>query len=148
VGEAVSEFHDIAQEFHQAYVAATGLKVKYTMEYYSDYYLFAKDYSADDIPVVVNYLRKLYRDKPEILAASLRITKLIREKARFGEFLAEALADARKPKENPAAAAKQAWRGLPEEDTRDTSKPVGQILPHVQRGLEKLKKFKEEQGWT
>jgi hypothetical protein len=144
----MSEFHDLAQEYFEAYKQATGLPLKYTMSYYSDIYLFAKDFSPEDIPVVVNYLRKLYKDKPEILAASLRITKLLREKDRFGEFLAEALASARVPAKNPATAIKQAWRGLPEEDTKDTSKPIGQILPGVQRGLEKLKKFKEEQGWT
>lgn len=140
----MNEIRDIAQLYHDAYVKATGLKVKYTMEYYSDYYLFAKDYSPEDIAVVVKYLRGLYKDKPEILKASLRISKLIREKARFGEYLAEAQAEARAPRKTPATAVLEQWRGLPEQDTQDTSKPIGQILPHVQRGLELLRKCRED----
>ncbi len=144
---ATPELRDTCKPYHEAYCAATGLKVLYNMEYYSDYYLFAKDFSPEDIQLVVKYLRKLYKDKPEILRASLRISKLIRERARFGEFLAEAKAEARAPVKNPATKAREAWRGLPEEPeeaAKDTSKPIGQILPHVQRGIELLRQCKKD----
>jgi hypothetical protein len=92
------ETDSIIREYHAEYCRATGLQVKYGMDHYTDWYLFAKQFEVGDIFIVVEYLKKLYRHEPEILKACLRLSKLIRERSRFAEYLAEAMAEARKPK--------------------------------------------------
>lgn len=134
---------DIAQQLHQAYCEATGLKVKYSFAFYSDWYLFAKDFEAEDIKTVVNYLRNLYRDKPEILAACLRITKLVRERDTFAQYLAEAKAEARKPRTTERDRVLAAT-GRPQE-VPDNVKTPAQVLVST-KALDLLAQFKKEQG--
>jgi chorismate mutase len=136
---------DIADEFHEAYCEATGLKVKYTFSFYSDWFLFAKEFTQDDIKTVVNYLRKLYKDKPEILMACLRITKLIRERDTFAQYLAEAKAEARKPRMTERDRVMEATGRAKEPP--DNTRSAGQVLDQSSdKALEILSKFKEEQG--
>lgn len=133
---------DIAQEYHAAYCEATGLKIKYTFEFYADWFLFAKQFEPGDIATVVRYLKVLYKDKPDILAACLRIRKLIKERASFAEYLAEAQAKARIPKETPRDRALAA-AGMSKDKTADTAEHVGAVSA---RALEIMAQFKKEQG--
>lgn len=149
----MSEVRDIAAQYHEAYCQASGLKVKYNFSHYSDWYLFAKDFEMSDLGTVIHYLKKLYRGKPDILKACIRLPKLIQDHAMFASYLAEAeqekramAAKARAPVKSPATRAIEAWRGLPvepEDKAKDTCKSVGQILPTVQQALDEMRKFKE-----
>lgn len=147
------EIKDIAHQYHDAYCEASGLKVKYTFSLYSDWYLFAKDFEMSDLGTVIRYLKRLYKDKPDILRACIRLPKLIQDHSMFAAYLAEADEDARREAANArahvksrATKAREAWRGLPEapeEKAKDTSKSIGQILPTVQQALDEMRKLKD-----
>ena len=149
----MSELHDIAQQFHEAYCQASKLPVKYTMGMYTDWFLFAREFKEEDLGTVIRYLKRLYRGNPDILRACIRLPKLIQDHAMFASYLAEAeqqerekAANARAHVKSPAVKAVEAWRGLPvepENKAKDTSKPIGQILPSVQQALDEMRKLKE-----
>lgn len=133
----MSEVRDIAQEYHRAYCEATGLNMKYTFSLYTLWYLFAKEFKAEDLETVVRHLRKIYRDKPDILRACLRLPKLIEDHAMFASYLAEAQAEARKPKKTEKERLLErtcTGTRIPEPDT---TKPVSELA------LEMLRKCKE-----
>ena len=127
---------------HAAYCQATGLSLPYVpMEMDSDYFLFSKRYDEADLRSVVAYLRHHYREKPDVLIATLRFRHLIRQLDRFSEYLAESRQwQARKasPKDTVLANA-----------GRPAVKPEQppQRASDVMNGLECLKKFKDGMGW-
>lgn len=92
------ESDDLLQQYHTEYCKQTGLPLRCSIGMYYPWGLFAKEFALTDIKVVVDHLRRIYRDQPSILRASLRWSYLIEERGHFREFLAEALAEARKPK--------------------------------------------------
>lgn len=120
---------DLLRRLHDEYCRATGLPIRYTFEHYSDWYLFAQRFEPGDIAAVVAYLRKLYRSRPDILRASLRFSKLIKDRQRFEEYLAEARAERRKPVKTDRdrvleASGREAQR-------ESEARSVGQILSRI-----------------
>lgn len=86
-------------DLHDLYCQLTGLNLRYTpMEHDSDWYLWSKDFGSDDLELVVPWLKRHYAKKPDILKSTLMFRHLIRCKDYFREYLAQAQADARKPK--------------------------------------------------
>lgn len=83
------------QNWHAVYVQTTGLPLRYQAYYHERvWYEFAKEFTQDDLKLVVAYLKRLYRDpeKAGIRKAILRFSHLIERGDRFNEYLAEARA--------------------------------------------------------
>lgn len=136
----MSEVQDIAQEYHEAYCLASGLKVKYTMGLYSDWYLFAKEFDPEDLKTVIDYLRQLYRDRPDIAVAAVRLPKLIQDRTLFASYLAEAQACARVPKQTER-------QRLLDRTCTGTKQPEPEPKKASDVALKILKDFKKQQGW-
>jgi hypothetical protein len=68
------------------------------LEHSSDWYQWSKVFGPEDLELVVPWLKREYKDKPQILRNMLAFRHLIRMRDYFGEYLAAAKAEARKPK--------------------------------------------------
>src|SRR3972149_8384981 len=85
-------------ELHEEYCQLTGLQLRYMpLEHDSDWYLWSKEFGGEDLKLVVGWLRSTQLDK-RILANQLAFRHLIRCREYFAEYLAQAQAEARKPK--------------------------------------------------
>lgn len=131
------------QEHHELYCSLTGLHLRYMpLEHDSDWYLWAKTYDQEDLKQVVPWLRQRYKDRPDILANTLMFRHLIRCRDYFGEYLAQAQADARKPKATERDRVLSAT-GRPMTHRDKPAQSAGQVLEHT-RMAEKLAAWKQD----
>jgi len=76
---------------HALYCELTGLELRW-VEFTHGYVWWAweRQFGAADLRLVVKHLKRLYRDRPYVLAACLRFRHLIVNVDYFAEYLAEA----------------------------------------------------------
>lgn len=133
------------QQIHSTYCKLSGSNQAFKRAFHEqDWARFIQHYTAADLALVISYLHKLYRDKPEILNATLRFRHLIRQLDYFDEYLGEARARSR-PKA-PGLVEKvvgQTHRLVANADMENTSKQAGEILSRTELAGA-LKKWREE----
>jgi hypothetical protein len=140
----MSDFVNRIPNIHSLYCALTGLNLRYTpLEHDSSWFLFLKDFDEADLKSVIQYLQSHYRDKPEILRATLRFRHLIVCKEYFREFLAEARCWKARKNEHTPQQSVLASAGIKPEPKQADARPIGEVV----KGLDCLKKLKEEMGW-
>lgn len=132
-------------ELHEAYCRLTGLPLRYMpLEHDSDWYLWSKEFGIEDLELVVAWLRSQYKDKPSILKNSLMFRHLIRCRDYFGEYLAQAQAEARKPKETERDRVLAAT-GRPKNAEGKPAMSAAQVMAEHERMAVMLKAWKENQ---
>lgn len=123
------------QELHDLYCHLTGLQLRYMpLEHDSDWFLWSKLFSAEDLQLVVPWLKKAYKDKPQILRSTLMFRHLIRCRDYFGEYLAQAKWEARAPKplnRDKVLAATGRKQEQPDNTTTPAQILQGSGLPHT-----------------
>jgi hypothetical protein len=132
------------EAIHKVYCQATKLDLPYrSFDHDSIWYQYLKRFDEHDLRLVVAYLKDLYRSKPEILTASIRFRKLILELDVFEMYKAEARCWKARKNEHTPQRSVLASAGIKAEPKQTDARPIGEVV----KGLECLKKLKEEMNW-
>jgi hypothetical protein len=133
--------HDQIQLLHAAYCAETGYEIRFTMDFEHAWFdIHRQGFTAEDVRLVINYLRKLYFKRPDILVPSIRLHRLIGDTMRFSEFAAEARKIVRTKKENASKSSVLRTTGRSTEEIKEAV-PVANIL--ASEAFREMVKLKE-----
>ena len=127
------------KELHEAYVAATGLEIRYNMDVERVWFAWWKEgWSVDDLRLTIHYVRKLYEKEQRIVTASLRLRKLIGDTLWFAEHLAEARAVARVKSVamNPGKAEVMRATNRPAEPEHPPGRTIGEVLEAMRKAAQ------------
>lgn len=130
------------QKLHSAYCAITGLEIRWNPMVLEHLWFdwWHEGNTEEDLRLTVAYLSKLYAKRPDILAACLRLRRLIGDTLFFSQMCAEAKKVVRVKEQHAAKESVLRATGRVVEQPKD-AQPVSRILDS--QAFKELVKLKE-----